>query len=113
MYGGRGITMCSEWKDDFYSFLDYIGKKPTLKHSLDRIDNNGNYEPGNVKWSTPHEQQSNTRRSNKTVGVYYCNTRRKWKAILDYNNKRVLQFYSDKYADAVLARKKAEIIYLS
>jgi len=60
-YGGRGISVCEEWRNSFQSFLDHIGKRPTMKHSVDRIEVNGNYEPGNVKWSTPKEQAVNKR----------------------------------------------------
>jgi hypothetical protein len=64
-YGGRGITVYSLWRRRFENFHEYlklsIGEPPTPKHSLDRIDNNKGYEPGNVKWSTPKEQQSNMR----------------------------------------------------
>lgn len=59
-YGGRGITMSDLWVDDFEAFLAYVGKRPTPLHSLDRFpDNDGNYEPGNVRWATPSEQQNN------------------------------------------------------
>lgn len=64
-YGGRGITVCDEWKNDFMAFFNYIGKKPSPKHSLDRINNDGNYEPGNVRWALPNKQQSNTRYNRK------------------------------------------------
>lgn len=60
-YGGRGIKVCDEWLHDFAAFYNHAGTKPTLKHSLDRIDTNGNYEPGNVKWSTYSEQSKNRR----------------------------------------------------
>lgn len=60
-YGGRGIKVCLAWKD-FQVFRDYIGLKPTPQHSLDRINVNGNYEPGNVRWATPQEQRHNKRK---------------------------------------------------
>lgn len=62
-YGGRGIVVCERWLD-FTNFLADMGRKPTLEHSLDRYpNNNGNYEPGNVRWATK-EQQSRNRRTN-------------------------------------------------
>lgn len=61
-YGGRGIKMCDEWKNDFSAFLSHIGRKPRRGMSLDRIDVNGNYEPGNVRWATASEQRLNQRR---------------------------------------------------
>jgi hypothetical protein len=65
-YGGRGIRVCDRWSGEggYENFLLDVGKKPTPTHSLDRFPNNdGNYEPGNVRWATPVEQSNNTRRS--------------------------------------------------
>jgi len=62
-YGGRGITVCEEWKNDFLAFYNCVGPRPSKKHSIDRIDNDGDYRQGNVKWSTAKEQQNNTRQN--------------------------------------------------
>lgn len=60
-YGGRGINVHPEWVRSYKLFLEHVGRAPSPKHSLDRIDNNGNYEPGNVRWATSIEQKNNTR----------------------------------------------------
>jgi len=60
-YGGRGIIVCDEWRNDFMAFYNHVGKRPSLELSIDRIDNNFGYKPGNVKWSNRTEQQHNTR----------------------------------------------------
>lgn len=63
-YGGRGITMYPEWIDDFQTFYDYVSKLPHFGekgYSLDRIDNNGNYEPNNIRWADKKTQSRNRR----------------------------------------------------
>lgn len=61
-YGAAGITMCDRWKNDFYAFVEDMGKRPSKAHSIDRFPNKaGNYEPGNCRWATRAEQMRNTR----------------------------------------------------
>lgn len=58
-YGMRGITVCDEWKVNFLAFLEHIGPCPASSMSIDRIDNNRGYEPGNVRWATKLQQSTN------------------------------------------------------
>ncbi len=57
-YGGRGIRVCERWQT-FENFLADMGLRPSTKHTIDRVDNDGNYEPGNCRWSTRTEQSQN------------------------------------------------------
>ena len=59
LYADKAIYMCEDWVDDFPVFFAYVGQVPDPSYSLDRIDNNKGYEPGNVRWATPKEQANN------------------------------------------------------
>jgi hypothetical protein len=68
-YGGRGIKVCDRWVESFDAFLADVGPRPSAWHSIDRYpDNDGNYEPGNVRWATAAEQQQN-QSANRMVRV--------------------------------------------
>ena len=65
-YGGRGISMCERWLESPLNLIEDMGERPSPNHSVDRINNDGNYEPSNCRWATADQQQSN-KRSNKVL----------------------------------------------
>lgn len=65
-YGGRGITMCAQWLNDFSQFYKDMGPRPSSNHSIERKDTNGNYDPTNCVWATSMEQGKN-RRNNRPL----------------------------------------------
>ena len=80
-YGGRGIKVCEEWNESFESFISDVGFRPDKSYTLDRIDNDGNYEPGNVRWATRMDNQNNRR---NTVYIEYNGqnrTLREWSEV--------------------------------
>lgn len=89
-YGGRGITICDRWLNSFENFYADMGAKPTPGHSIERKNNNGNYEPCNCYWATKQEQVSNTRRSRFLVMDGRRQTASQWARELSVNLGTVL-----------------------
>lgn len=113
-YGARGIKVCDRWsgKDGLNNFLEDVGRKPSPKHTLDRKNNDGNYEPGNVRWATPTEQAHNKRvQSNNKSGVSGVNWDKrsgKWRVLLqNYGKVHWIGLFENK-EDAINARRRAE-----
>lgn len=87
-YGGRGIAVAEEWANDFQSFYSHISSLPHFGeqgYSLDRIDNNGNYEPGNVRWATKAEQSNNKRTNHLVAAFGETHTMKEWAEITGLN----------------------------
>lgn len=92
-YGGRGITVCSRWSDPdkgLLNFVEDMGQRPTPAHSIDRIDSEKGYEPGNCRWATRSQQNQNVglKRSNTTGFKGIHKDKKKWAAEIRNNGTR-------------------------
>lgn len=91
-YGARGIDVCDRWYDDFQTFYDDVSKLPhfgELGYSIDRINNDGDYEPDNVRWSTSYMQQNNKRDNVLITYNGETHTRMEWSRLLNIPYQRL------------------------
>lgn len=113
-YGARGIKVCDKWRNSFECFLADMGDRPSPKHSLDRIDVNGDYEPTNCRWATKTDQMRNRRllKNNSTGvnGIYPSPNGKRFCAQINYNGNRKHIGTFDTLEEATEAREKAESI---
>ncbi len=114
-YGGRGITVCKEWMNSFVVFLDDMGLRPDPAYTLDRIDNEGNYNKDNCRWTDKRTQSINSRirRNNRTgtKGVGFYKAYNQYRARIVVKGKKISLGYYSLLEDAIIARKKAEQKY--
>jgi len=109
------VSVCDRWLNSYDDFVADVGRKPSDKHSLDRIDPKGNYEPSNVRWATRVMQARNTKifetSSTKIKGVTWSKDKRKWRASIYVNNVQKHLGYFDDIKLAAEARAAGERKY--
>jgi len=88
-YGGRGIRVCKRWETSFEAFFEDMGPRPSREHTLDRVDNDGHYEPGNVRWATRDEQMNNIRSTIRLTIDGVTRTISEWAAVAGIPRKLI------------------------
>lgn len=115
LYGGRGINMCKRWENNFLNFINDMGLRPSKGHSVERIDNYGNYSPGNCKWATRKEQARNKQLSKRNTsgmhGVVWKEKHKSWHVNIGVDYKRIHIGCYKGLNEAKKARIKAEHDY--
>ncbi len=121
-YGGRGIKICDRWLNSFKLFVQDMRSKPSKDHTVDRIDNNGDYEPNNCKWSTRKEQCSNRRTGNIPKGEKHWGTKLTNNDVIEIRFLYSTGFYSqlrlaiifgvrDSYISRIINNKSRRILW--
>ena len=118
-YGERGIKIYKNWAEDFNCFYEYliktIGLRPSKDKTLDRIDNNKNYEPGNIRWADKTTQARNRRCHAKNIssvkGIIWNKSNKNWRVRITVDSKEINIGSFKDLKEAVDARKKAEKKY--
>lgn len=114
-YGGRGIKVCSKWRNSYQTFLSDIGYRPSKNHSIGRINNDGNYEPSNCRWEINEQQYSNmTKKRNNSSGrrgVTWDSQTSKWRVSLIRKGIRIEVGRFDLIEDAITKIETKEYEY--
>lgn len=115
-YGGRGITVCERWQPEnngFANFVADMGDKPSPAHSIERMNNDGNYEPENCRWATMTEQSRNRRMTSANTsgytGVSWHKSANKWEASITINYKKIYIGIFNTKEKALKARNAYEV----
>jgi hypothetical protein len=111
-YGGRGVTVCDEWKEPiigFTNFVNTVGERPSTYHTIDRIDPDGNYDPDNTKWAT-YLEQNNNKREKPDAGIHYVEKNDNWQSHIGLFSRKIHLGTSSTKEEALKLRAGAQVV---